>query len=84
MAERPALWVMATTKCGTEHPFEPDDRFCCKVQYMKRSGGLAVKTPLMRDGVSWFDTTLKEQADLMKAECAAKGLEVHQKSSYDR
>lgn len=45
----------------------PDDCFGCKIQYMKLNG-FQVRTPTMRQGVRWWDTTYKEQQELLKRE----------------
>lgn len=52
-----------------EHrPDGPEACFGCKIQYMKHNGGMRVTTPVMRDGVSWWDTTYKEQQDILTSD----------------
>ena len=48
---------MSAAACGVEHDFEPDDRFCCKMTYMRQRGAATVRRPseVFRRG------TIKEQ-----------------------
>lgn len=74
-----------TSKCGVEHDFEPDTRFCCKLRYMRESGGLGFLTPKCAPGVSWFDTTIAQEQRKIVAEAASNGWEARQKHVvYDR
>lgn len=50
-----------------------------------RKHGLSLTTPKMVAGVSFYDTTIKEQQDHMRAEAAANGWESRLKNPlYDK
>lgn len=63
---------------------DADNCFREKMRYM-REHGLSLTTPKMVAGVSFYDTTIKEQQDRMRAEAAANGWESRQKNPlYDK
>lgn len=63
----------------------PDNCFRAKVRYIRDSGGLNLATPKMAPGVSFYDTTIKEQQDREMAEARANGWEARVVNpTYDR